>query len=113
MGITSTGMVADGTAHYVFLSLAGLSLRPVLDVQSFEANEILVVRGCKDQPVDGSNRRDLAINERHRLSQPFEPCSLVTVPGRRRFVIRQDREGAVDDVAQIGLQGRATFPLRK
>jgi hypothetical protein len=87
--------------------------RPVLDGQPFEPREIFVVRSREHKAIHMGNRGNLTVDERRRPAQRFKSRPFLAVPGRRSLVIRQDRKRTVHDVAEISLQRRAAFPLRK
>ena len=90
-----------------------MSLRPVLDRQSFEVDEIPVVGRRQHKAMHVSNRGDLTVDERRRSSQRLQSRSLFAVPRRRRFVVRQDRKRSAHDVAEIRLERRAALAFRQ
>ena len=83
---------------------AGVSFRPVLDRQPFEAAEVLVICRRQHKPVHMGNRGDLTVDERRRPAARFKPRPLVAVPRRRRLVVRQNRKRSVHDVTEIGFE---------
>jgi len=82
----------------VVQSSAGLSLRPVLNCEPFETEEVFLVCGHDDEPIDVGNRGNLAINEGRRVPKGFKSGSLLAVPRRSRLVVGQDRKGSMHNI---------------
>jgi hypothetical protein len=56
---------------------------------------------------------DLAIDKRRRLAHRFEPCSLLAVPSRRCFIVRQIRERPTYNFAEVSFESRASLAFWK
>ena len=89
--------------------LAGAGLGPVLYMQVFEPCEVSSVSGDEDKTTGMSDRGNLTIDVRRRPAEMFQPCSLPAVPGRGRFVVRQNGEGWLHDVRQVGFKSASSF----
>src|SRR5438445_7979522 len=87
------------------------SLRPVLDLQPFEAGEVFVVCSRQYKPMDMSNRGDLTVDERCWSAERFKPRPFLAVPRRRSLVVRQDRKRPMHDVMEICLERSAALPF--
>ena len=87
------------------------SLRPVLDLQPFEAGEVFVVCSHHDKPVDVGNRGNLTIDERRRAPNGFKSGSFLTVPRRSGLVVRTPRGRVATPAAWRHLGLRAPGPV--
>ncbi len=91
--------------------LANVSLRPVLDPQTPEADEVLLIRRRQHESAHVGNRRNLTVHERGGSAERFKSCPFFPVPRRRSFVVRQDGKRALDDITQIRFERRPPPPL--
>src|SRR5262245_48846962 len=57
------------------------------------------------------DRGNLTVDEWGGSAERREACPFLPVPGRRSFVVCQDRERALDDVTEIGFERRPALPL--
>jgi hypothetical protein len=90
-------------------ALAGAELGPVFYRQVFEPCEVPSIDRDKDETIGMSDRGNLTIDVRRRPAETFQACSLPAVPGRGRFVVRQNGEGWLHDIRQIGFKSGSSF----
>jgi hypothetical protein len=64
---------------------------PILHHQALEALEIRRIGRDKRKSAGNCDRRDLTVDKRRCPPVAFEACTLLAVPLRRAFVIRQNR----------------------
>ncbi len=88
-------------------------MAPVLDTQPFEGREVLRIGGDQSQVVGAGDRRYLAIDERRRLAQAFEPRAFRGVPLGGALVVRQGLELRAQHIEEVALEGAPARGLRE
>ena len=93
--------------------MATLSLCPVLNLEVPERTEVFRVRGDEDELVRVRDGRDLPVSERRRGPEDIQPSTLGTVPCSGSFVLCENGEGCVHDIAQKSFERTTTARIRQ